>query len=84
MNLTPEDLDRVQTKADFVAFMNTVLDDLTARPEQWENADLRSYLEAIRAWVHDMDGYYIGRGEPVPDPDWRTLAHILAAARIHE
>ena len=36
------------------------------KPEEWENRDLPSYLEAIAAWVDDMDGYYRNLGEDSP------------------
>ncbi|WP_455711071.1 DUF7660 family protein [Streptomyces nodosus] len=32
-----------------------------------------------------MDGYFINRGEPVPDrPDWSLIASMLRAACFYE
>jgi len=32
-----------------------------------------------------MDGYYLGRGEPVPErPTWATVADMLRAATMYE
>ncbi|WP_442857041.1 DUF7660 family protein [Arthrobacter sp. YN] len=54
-------------------------------PEGWENADLESFLEAMSAWTRDMDGYFMNRGEPVPDvPSWQLFAQMLLAAKIYE
>jgi hypothetical protein len=73
------------SRMDFVAFVRTLADQCRRRPEEWENRDLPSYLEAMAAWVEDMDGYYQNRGEAVPDqPTWKTLKDILQAARVYE
>ncbi len=65
--------------------MRALAEALRQRPEAWENADLGPFLEAMSAWIEDMDGYYRNRGEAVPNrPDWSTLAEILAAARVYE
>ena len=52
---------------------------------QGELRDLPAFLEAMAAWVEDMEGYYQNRGEELPDqPRWRTLGEILLAARVYE
>ncbi|WP_457785924.1 DUF7660 family protein [Streptomyces rimosus] len=33
----------------------------------WENGSLNCCLEALSAWTNDMDGYFLNRGEPVPE-----------------
>jgi hypothetical protein len=59
--------------------------DLEIYPEQWENVTLDSYLEALSAWLRDMDGYYKNRGEPLPvTPAWKTFAEVLLAAKWYE
>ena len=81
----PEQVKHIKTRADFVAFIHSLLRDFRERPEQWENASLEAYLEAIAAWVQDMDGYYLKGGEQVPKHlTWKSLGEILLAARIYE
>lgn len=59
--------------------------DLRSRPDAWENASLDRYLEALAAWVEDMDGYYQNRGQAAPEqPNWKTLGEILLAATTYE
>lgn len=45
----------------------------------------RGLLEALAAWAEDMDGYYLGKGEEMPQqPTWQTLADMLRAATMYE
>ena len=53
--------------------------------QQWENRDLKSFLEAMAAWIGDMDGYFENQGEVCPkEPSWQTFAQILAASTVYE
>ncbi len=80
-----EQVKNIETRDDFVVFMRNLLRDWRQHPEQWENASLEAYLEAIAAWVQDMDGYYCNRGEPFPKHlTWKNVGEILLAARIYE
>ena len=80
-----EQLKNIETHDDFVMFMQNLLQDWRQHPDQWENATLEAYLEAIAAWVRDMDGYYGSRGELLPKHlTWRKVGEILLAARIYE
>jgi hypothetical protein len=75
----------VHSRADLARFVRALAQDLKEGPEPWQNAELGPFLEAMSAWIDDMDGYYQNKGESVPiRPEWRTLAEILAAARVYE
>ena len=75
----------VRTHTDLASLVERLVDDLAARPDGWENADLASYLTALAAWLRDSEGWYRNRGEAVPEsPDWRTLGEALLAARVYE
>ena len=80
-----EELQTIEGKEDLVAFIRGLASSLTQTPQEWENADLRSYLSALAAWIDDMEGYYYQAGEPMPtQPTWRTIAQMLKAASIYE
>jgi hypothetical protein len=80
-----EAVQRLQSRGDFVAFLRELSADLQGNPEQWANRDLPAFLEALSAWVEDMEGYYQQRGEPMPEqPRWQTLGQMLLAARVYE
>lgn len=75
----------IRSREDFVAFVKALSKDLRDNPASWENANLERYLEALGAWVEDMDGYYINQGKPVPpQPDWKVAADMLMAAKMYE
>lgn len=80
-----EQLETVESREDFVAFLEALVSDLHTHREDWENATLEGYLDALSAWAGDMAGYFRNRGETVPEsPSWRLLATMLRAARDYE
>jgi hypothetical protein len=75
----------VSSRDDFAAFVDALRSDLSTHPAEWENQTLERFLEALSAWVRDMDGYYQNHRRPVPaTPDWRNVAEMLLAAKIYE
>lgn len=84
MTLT-EHINLIRSREDFVEFAKALSKDLHDNPESWENATLERFLEAVGAWVEDMDGYYINQDKPVPlQPDWKVIGDILMAAKMYE
>ena len=80
-----EHTNSIRSREDFVAFVKALRKDLHDNPATWENANLERFLEALAAWVEDMDGYYANRGKPVPQqPDWKAAAEMLMAAKMYE
>ena len=82
--MIPSD-NEIKSKADFLAFLTLYSQDLKSSPEEWANRDLPSFLEALKAWVEDMEQYYINTNQEVPsDMNWKVLYDMLMAARIYE
>jgi hypothetical protein len=80
-----ETLASVRSRSDLARFVEQLADDLEHNPDGWENGSLPRYLEALAAWLHDMEGTYRNRGEALPEqPSWQTLGEILLAASIYE
>ena len=80
-----EKVERIVTNKDLSEFVHELRVDLKTNPKEWENCDLDSFLEAIEAWVFDVEGYYKGRGEKVPEqPTWNFLGRILYAPKYYE
>lgn len=78
-------LENVDSKGDLASLIDRLREDFENYPETWENADLASFLEAMSAWLQDMNGYYQNLGEPIPtSPTWKTLGEILLASRTYE
>jgi hypothetical protein len=75
----------IQARADFLALLRALVQELREKPETWENNTLPLFLEATAAWTEDMDGYYQNQGRAVPDqPTWQVLAEMFLAARVYE
>ena len=78
-------INKVSTRNDFVSYVSELSKDCRENPEAWQNSNLATYLEALAAWVEDMDGFYLNQGLPVPEkPDWKTVAEMLTAAKCYE
>jgi hypothetical protein len=60
----------------YVANLRASLDD-PSRSAEWENADLRSFLDGMAAWAIDWT-------EPADSNPWRHVANVLTAASIYE
>ena len=75
----------IVSKEDLADFIETLRDDFLKDPSAWENHTVDRYLDAMAAWVRDMDGYYKNDREIPPTlPTWQTMADILSAARVYE
>ena len=80
-----DDLLPVSSKDGLVKLIVALAKDLKYNPDEWENKDLSSYLEAIASWIEDMDGYYENTNQPLPkDTNWKVFADILMAAKVYE
>jgi hypothetical protein len=78
-------VEKIQTPKDLSQFIQALHAAFKEKPGEWENAELGPYLEAIGAWVHDMEGYFKSRAEAVPNqPTWKILGQILLAAKMYE
>ena len=77
--------DAVMSRHDFAAFVDALRHDLAVHPEEWENPTLDTFLEALSAWVRDMDGYYRNKQLPTPQsPTWKSVAEMMLAAKVYE
>ena len=82
MTVTPQN---IITKNDLANFVKTLSQEARSPSKGWENDDLPSFLEAMAAWIEDMDGYYENRREQsLRQPSWQTIGEILKAATLYE
>lgn len=78
-------VEKVASRDDFFEFVNALRYDLSSHPEEWQNVTLNDFLEALSAWVQDMDGYYLNNHLPVPtSPSWKNVAEMMLAAKFYE
>lgn len=67
----------LSTRAELVTFIDNFRKDLKSNSEDWENADLESFLEALQRWIADSRGIE-------DEPRWRLLAKALLAGSRYE
>jgi hypothetical protein len=81
-----EKAEAIQSKDDFSAFIQLLLQNYRAFPEEWENAELESFLQALGAFAEELQHYYanIKADVDLKSPTWRVFADILLAARVYE
>jgi hypothetical protein len=78
-------VDKIESREDFVKFVQALLQDLQNNEKDWENTSLEHYLDAIASWTSGMDGYYKNMNLKFPDNiNWKVMGEILIAARIYE
>ena len=80
------DTHEVQSHADLVVMLGRMHDDYDqSGKDEWENATLDRYLEAMTALAHALPQLYANRGEPMPErPTWEMVAILIAGATGYE
>lgn len=82
---TREDLDRISTRHDLAKYVKILSKLSKLDANGWENTTLPSFLEALAAWIEDMEGFYLNQNRPVPqNPEWKTFAEMLSSAAYYE
>ena len=78
-------VEQIATKADLVSFVQKLAKDQQDNSTSWEHATIDRYLEAVSAWIADMDGYFKNQDLPPPiQPSWKLIGQILLAAKHYE
>lgn len=78
-------VNNVRSKNDLVRFIETLVNEYRANPNEWENNSLESYLDALASWLADSDAYYLNKGLAIPtNPSWKNFADMLIAASMYE
>jgi len=78
-------IETLDSKEDFIGFLELLVQDLRINPDGWENKSLESYLEAAASWTQDMEGYYQNNNLSMPqNVNWKFFANILIAAKMYE
>ena len=78
-------IDNINSKQDFISFINILLNDNKDNSDEWENKDIQSYLESISSWVEDMEGYFENMKLDIPtDIDWKFIATLFYVGKIYE
>lgn len=75
----------ISNREDLSKFVKALYVDLKNKPETWENATLEHYLEAMAAYIDDIDGKYSNMDKELPmQAVWKLFAEILISAKYYE
>lgn len=78
-------VDEVEEREDFVRYVQYLRADLRKNKQEWENDNLDDFLEAMCAWISDVDGFQENNKNNGPlKPSWRLFAEILTASKYYE
>jgi hypothetical protein len=85
MSDTLNDL-KINNRETFIKFLDILHKDFLNNPESWENKTLPDFLEALKAFTEDIQGYYdnLKINVNADKPNWSTFADIFKGARIYE
>jgi hypothetical protein len=80
----------VKTKNEFLRFLEILIKDFIEHQEDWENVNLKDFLEAMHSWISDteeddMAVFEDRKNKESPKKmNWNILANILCASKIYE
>lgn len=75
----------VNSKEEFMNFLNELRHDYEQRGEEWENRDINAFLEGVCSWVDDMEGYFRNMNMELPENiDWKFIAILFYVGKIYE
>ncbi len=79
-------IDKINSRKEFIDFIDSLRTDLVKNPNNWENKKLDDFLEAIARYTADIQGYYDNTKQNIDadKPEWQTFADILKGAAIYE
>ena len=80
-----EKINRINSKEDFVNFVELLVSDFKNNSDDWTNRTLLEYLEGMANWTEDMEGYYHNNNISIQENiNWKVFAKILVAAKMYE
>jgi len=73
-------------KVEFIDILHDLKDDLKLRPENYENTDLDSFLDAMISYTEDIQGYYKNTGQDIDSDkqDYKVFADIIRGSAVYE
>lgn len=79
------EIKKISDKDQFTEFIGMLIKDFKSNPDVWENRDIESFLEGIKSWVEDMEGYYENNNLQIPQNiDWNFLANLFYVGKLYE
>jgi hypothetical protein len=76
----------VDSRASFIDFLALLRNEFLGNPTQWENKTLADFLDAMRNYAEDIQGYYDNTSQSIDanEASWQVFADIMRGARMYE
>jgi hypothetical protein len=71
-------VDEIKSKEDFILFLKKLKNDFEGNCQDWENQDLTSYFESMKAWIEDTDDSNLEGNL------WEVMSKIIFAPKYYE
>lgn len=77
---------KVTDRKSFIEFLDLLRQDFLSNPNDWENNNLETFLEALTSYTNDIQGYYnnVGKHVNADNPSWQVFADIFKGATMYE
>ncbi|MDA9773805.1 hypothetical protein N9B82_02515 [Saprospiraceae bacterium] len=74
------------TKSEFIVFLGEFRELLQSKSFNFENNKLPDFLEAMKRYTEDIQGYYDNQGGNIDSniPTWENFKTILLGAAVYE
>ncbi len=83
--MAPLDPSTVSNREELSDFLSELARRIDAGGIDLENPSTSRYVDAAAGWTADLEGFFVNRGEPVPEvPSWSLVASIFLAATVYE
>lgn len=75
----------INNKNDLVLFINSLRNDFSNNFGEWQNDNLADYLEAMQAWLEDIEGWERNCSIDISKINvWQLFGHILLASKMYQ
>jgi hypothetical protein len=73
---------RIDDRQSFVRFLHALGDDAAQHPDEWQHAELASYLHAVADWTEDMGAVLAQQAKG--DLTWKQVGQLFVAGRGYD
>lgn len=75
----------VHSRDDLTGYLNDLSRAISGNQHKIENVRTDDFIEALAAWIADMDGYFANQGVESPrEGTWQLMAMAITAGLVYE
>lgn len=75
----------VRSRDDLIRYLDGLVQAISDNQHKVENIRTEDFIEALAAWIADMDGYFANQGAESPrEATWQLMAMAITAGLVYE